>query len=326
MSKQRNHKTGFTLIEVLLFLAISALIITVLMFAVASSVARQRYNDSVQDFTEFLRRQYAETIVTVNNRPVDDLTCTRYFSARASLLANETRLFPNGLPGNIQISNNILTDPNKDSDGRGKSDCNIYGRLILIGQGDPTTPSEPGEGTEVHTYTVIGADLDPEDIRNQNISNLGAFLLTVPVLLDGNCGIGTGSSHKVYNLPWVATTEKVDKSILRTAILILRNPISGTVHTLISKQDESTDYVNKLANSFTTIDNTTCAYSEGGYNLWQVLGNENVTFDQDLDICVGSYDVYANANKRRMIRVTGDSRNGTGVELIPQDSEENLCN
>ena len=57
---------GFTIIEVSLFLAITGLIFLGVTFGVQSSVFRQRFNDSVQSFAEFLRSAYAETMNVQN--------------------------------------------------------------------------------------------------------------------------------------------------------------------------------------------------------------------------------------------------------------------
>ena len=54
-------KGGFTLIEVSLFLAITGLLFLGVTIGVQNSVFQQRYNDSVQNFVEFLRSAYAKT-------------------------------------------------------------------------------------------------------------------------------------------------------------------------------------------------------------------------------------------------------------------------
>lgn len=59
MGKRFN---GFTIIEVSLFLAITGLLFLGVTIGVQSSVFRQRFNDSVQNFAEFLRGIYAETM------------------------------------------------------------------------------------------------------------------------------------------------------------------------------------------------------------------------------------------------------------------------
>ncbi len=53
---------GFTIIEVMLVLAISGLLLVGLIGGTFASINRQRYNDSVRDFAEYLRTVYSEVI------------------------------------------------------------------------------------------------------------------------------------------------------------------------------------------------------------------------------------------------------------------------
>ncbi len=57
----KGRKSGFTLVEVLLFLAVTALLFLGVTLGVRGSIFQQRYNDSVQSFAEFLRNAYSET-------------------------------------------------------------------------------------------------------------------------------------------------------------------------------------------------------------------------------------------------------------------------
>lgn len=63
----KRRKGGFTIIEVSLFLAITGALFVAVTIGVQNSIFQQRYNDSVQDFAEFLRRVYAETMNVQNN-------------------------------------------------------------------------------------------------------------------------------------------------------------------------------------------------------------------------------------------------------------------
>lgn len=62
--KQGEKKTrkGFTIIEVMLVLAVTGLLLIGVLGRTYSSIATQRYNDSVRSFAEFLRQNYAEVI------------------------------------------------------------------------------------------------------------------------------------------------------------------------------------------------------------------------------------------------------------------------
>ena len=62
-----SNKLGFTLVEVTLFLALSSSIMLGIILATNASVARQRYNDSVNDFADFLRGIYSKVIDVEHN-------------------------------------------------------------------------------------------------------------------------------------------------------------------------------------------------------------------------------------------------------------------
>lgn len=55
-------KQGFTIIEVMLVLAVTGVMLIGVIAGTYTSIATQRYNDSVRSFSEFLRQVYAEVI------------------------------------------------------------------------------------------------------------------------------------------------------------------------------------------------------------------------------------------------------------------------
>lgn len=70
---RRNHtKPGFTLIEVVLFLAISSAVLITILSSTSQSLARQRYNDSIQDLFSFLQSQYSAVINVQNSNGQGD--------------------------------------------------------------------------------------------------------------------------------------------------------------------------------------------------------------------------------------------------------------
>ena len=56
----KKVRRGFTLVEVSLFLAITAVIFVGVAVGTQSSIFQQRYNDAVQNFAEFLRSTYSQ--------------------------------------------------------------------------------------------------------------------------------------------------------------------------------------------------------------------------------------------------------------------------
>ena len=66
----REHG-GFTIIEVILFLAISGMMITAVLIGVGASLNYQRYNDALNSFSDFVKGQYNLTDNVRNNRSAD---------------------------------------------------------------------------------------------------------------------------------------------------------------------------------------------------------------------------------------------------------------
>lgn len=62
----KRRRSGFTLIEVSLFLAITGLLFVGIAIGTQNSIFQQRFNDSVQGFAEFLRSEYSE-VTNVRN-------------------------------------------------------------------------------------------------------------------------------------------------------------------------------------------------------------------------------------------------------------------
>ena len=56
----KRVRRGFTLVEVALFLAITAAIFVSIAVGTQNSIFQQRYNDAVQNFAEFLRSMYSQ--------------------------------------------------------------------------------------------------------------------------------------------------------------------------------------------------------------------------------------------------------------------------
>lgn len=69
MAIRRNisSKKGFTVIEVMLFLAVTGLMLLGVLGGTYSSINRQRYNDAVKSYADFLRGIYAEVISPRSN-------------------------------------------------------------------------------------------------------------------------------------------------------------------------------------------------------------------------------------------------------------------
>lgn len=120
--KGADTQHGFTLIEVILFLAVSTLIFTGALVSIGGVVNTQRYDDSVTSLQDYLQGQYSIVDNVRNNRP-DTLECTS-----GGGIGSGT-----GMP-------------------RGTSDCFIVGRVIN---------AQPADGgrrlTSTPVYSIAGS-------------------------------------------------------------------------------------------------------------------------------------------------------------------------
>lgn len=63
-----NTNSGFTIIETLLFLAVSAALVTSVMIGFGATITQQRYHDSVDSLKSYIQEQYGLVANTVNSR------------------------------------------------------------------------------------------------------------------------------------------------------------------------------------------------------------------------------------------------------------------
>jgi len=69
-----KQQSGFTVIELVLFVAISGLMAATLLIGTSIAIQRQQYRDSVQSYVSFLRGQY-DRVVSVQNDRLSGQAC-----------------------------------------------------------------------------------------------------------------------------------------------------------------------------------------------------------------------------------------------------------
>jgi type II secretory pathway pseudopilin PulG len=117
MGSKTNN--GFTIIEVMLFLAVTGALAVAILVGAGVSIGQQRYRDSVNSLKSFVQTQYNEVTNVVNDRD-KNWTC--------------------------DANGNVTSNQTGDGEPRGTSDCVILGRFITV---DDT-------GTKVSSSNVIG--------------------------------------------------------------------------------------------------------------------------------------------------------------------------
>lgn len=129
---------GFTIIEVMLFLAVTGLLAIGVLIGSNTAIAQQRYRDSVNTLKGFIQEQYNQTTNVLNSNATNPV-CKQAGSA-------------------------LILDDSKLQD-RGTSDCLLLGRYLLI------------EPTKVTAYNVIGQPLTSED-GSDDIAALKNYVLS----------------------------------------------------------------------------------------------------------------------------------------------------
>ena len=98
------YKSGFTIIETMLFLAVTGVLVVAILAGTGSSINIQRYRDSVSTLKSVFEQQYSDVSTVRNEVRAADVSCT----------------------ANAVIDTSGTTLP------RGQSDCVVLGRYMTI--------------------------------------------------------------------------------------------------------------------------------------------------------------------------------------------------
>lgn len=286
----RHKRKGFTIIEVSLAVAIGGLLFIGILGSTMANINHQRYNDSVQSFSNFLRNVYGE-VVSVQN-PRNELTG----SSNTDVLCTAN-------------SENTI----KTSGVAGRSNCLIYGKLITIG--------ENGQFYLANVYDVVGDNKgNQEDISS--LKDLNLDVLTRKKI-SGTCQYALAGNSYQYRLEWDANIKTTSGANFTGSVLIIRNPKTNVVNTSFYNQALSIqDAIGK--NTGVSVGNcakaTTSIPSTNSYSS-QLLSNDNIfgRFQpQDINFCIASDEMFAYTGLPRMVTMLANGSNSSAVKLWNQ--------
>ena len=335
MQKMR-HRFGFTIIEVMLVLTISTALAMAILSTITTNIHRQRFLDSYTDLANYLRSAYSATINVQNPRL---FTEDSGFSCTLNSLWDE----------NGRLTTNTDTDNYP-----GRSRCAVYGKLITFGEKDPETGAP---STKVHMYDIIGrvytGQMNIENSTGDNaINSLKAVAANVVTLRSapGSCRVHFAGQEASYTPQWQARIEQTaNQELLRGAIMVVRSPVSGTVHTYYYDQPGQTfdvgDLLEKLnrntpnqscetasLDSYRPYASSALLYGalgevvSGTSNILEYeLKDSRMQNKQDFTLCVSSDDIPLAPKRRRPIRIKADGNNSSAVQLVDIDSNDNPC-
>lgn len=146
--------SGFTIIEVMLFLAVTGALAAGVLVGSGISIGQQRYKDSVNSLKSLLQSQYSETANTVNDRS-----------------------------GVESCNSSAAITPFGSSQARGTSSCLLMGRFLAV---DP-------DGKTITISNVIGSRIPDAPVGTNDIAELQNYKLAASPLNQEHASISWGA-------------------------------------------------------------------------------------------------------------------------------------
>lgn len=133
-----RHHNGFTIIELMLVLAISGAMVTAILVGSSTAINQQRYRDSVNSLKSFIQNQYDQVSNTLNDREGAE-GCT--------------------------INATIDATPQA----RGTSDCMIMGRLVTVADNGADLSAVDVVGYRASNFVVPPAMTDLAELQTYKL-------------------------------------------------------------------------------------------------------------------------------------------------------------
>jgi len=133
-----RHHNGFTIIELMLVLAISGAMVTAILVGSSTAINQQRYRDSVNSLKSFIQNQYDQVSNTLNDR--------------------------GGVEG-CTVNATIDATPQA----RGTSDCIIMGRLVTLAANGADLSAVDVVGYRASNFVVPPAMTDLAELQTYKL-------------------------------------------------------------------------------------------------------------------------------------------------------------
>ena len=338
-SQGDNFRRGFTIIEIMLFLAISGMLLAGVLIGIGDNIARQRYNEAVEDIADILRSQYAYTTdVQISERGVDDDVCY-------GLISDDIKTEGSTAEELNQFFASINESKSDAISGRGRTNCVVYGTVVTIN--NDTIQSTTMIGKDYRTLmrevelglttieeigftneNLLNGDVNLNTMTDAEILHTFSHANNLYVRCHGtgaDCYIRTPSTVRTVKTKWGTSLKNAYDEPLKATIIIFRSPRDGSVRTytipdrVLEFNDEVIDYdVINAAN-----DDRGELYAPDILDrkgIYEYLDPAVVSQD-NIYICVDSGDAQTYANTQRMIKLSGHGHGQNAIELIDMDAD-----
>lgn len=190
---------GFTIIETILFFALSGLMAIGIIGSTTIAINVQRYRDAEYSLISYLQSEYDRVANVQNERP--------------ATVACQLDVGPPAVP-------TIITNTGPASY-IGTSDCVVMGRLITFNYEGDIMNKTAGTVTAQTIYGLISSAIDT------NVDDFTALTAAMPFVADS----AVLQSSSTYTPEWGTKIQMASSTVNR--LLIVRSPSSGTVRTFV---------------------------------------------------------------------------------------------
>ncbi len=312
----KEEQSGFTIIEVMLFLALTGFLLAGILVGAGSSIANQRYKDAIQDSVDAIRKAYSFVADTqIELRDGSDACTSLVGNAAASMFSGEA--------------------------GRGRTSCAVYGAVITIKKDTIQTTTLVGKDyydvmMHADNVTECAEDSNIDYCKLSNQSNTDIEILKIlkanNLFQDNNSTYVAGNSSTRV-LKWGTYFRKPIESVgqeeggeMELTLLIFRSPRDGSIRTL-TMNDVIKDATGEPVD-YREIGTSDRPEDKGVYKY---IDNDSFSA-QDVYLCIDSGGVESYADHARMIRIMKNAHSQSGVKLedfdatiYDSDGKEVLC-
>lgn len=354
-----RQKSGFTIIETTLVIAIATLFFMSVVVGIGSRIATGRYEAASTELTDYLRNTFLETLNVENSRSgVEGARkyCTIYSAVKED--SGSPKYTVVGSDDNEELD---LRNSPASAVSPGRTDCAIYGKVIFFAKdgklhvfdlvGNVVTAAKDGKGIYIggiqdkpilEQLKDVRADylaFTPENTSDTNLSSISEYCNVAPAAGYTTYEPSWGALFKTANFGSAGGREKDSDFI--GMVIITRAPASGDVSTFFYEVPDgeslSWDFDNLLSSPASSCgpiseDEYEKAKIETYYSPtaliedYQAKQEETVEDkrDQYSGFCVGSDDFYvAISRNRKFIEITPGGQNASAIKL--DESGENPC-
>ena len=320
----KSIRVGFTIIEVMLFLALTGLLLSGVIVGLGNNLSRQRYNDAVEDVADILQDQYSfVSDIRINTRTkAQDSSC--YALVASDITGGDAASY----------FNSVAASKSKSISYRGRTNCVVYGAVVVINGKKNTIQTTELIGRDYTTMAkqaeIDGTDF-PDNLNDIDILRTVAKANNVAVHCPSkgstaNCFIHTADNLTTRTIKWgVRLVDEHDNDIKAT-LLIFRSPRDGSIRTYVWKNfvsvgDDAVDYEAMNANN----SGSGVAYSASNLNRYGInskITSANFKNNADLKICINTGTAQTYNEHQRMIKIIHNGAGQSAVQLVDLDSRE----